>query len=77
MLNLIKKPETNIIVGKSLEIGEKVLYPVIRISILKSNEGNIGGIWIIPIAIVIKEDSEWLIIRLTDENIDFDEILER
>ena len=69
-------PETSTIVGKSLKAGERVLYPVIKISILKSNNDHVNGAWIIPIAVVIEEDSESFLIRLTDENIDFKEILE-
>ena len=69
-------PETSMIVGKPLEAGGRVLYPVIRISILKSNDDNVNSAWTIPIAVVIEEDSEMFLIRLTDESIDFNEIME-
>lgn len=70
------KPEISTIIGKPLETGEKIIYPVIRISILKNNEGNTKAIWVIPIAIVVEEDSKRFFIPLVDENIDFDTILE-
>lgn len=70
----IKEPETDMIIGKALKIYEKVLYPVIRISVLKSIKGSIRGIWIVPIAIVVEENSEKFLIPLTNEKIDFDEL---
>ena len=68
------KPETSTIIGKSLELGERTLYPVIRISTLKNDEGNIKAVWVIPIAIVVEEDSKQSLIPLSNENIDFHEI---
>ncbi len=68
------KPEINTIIGKPLKTAEKILYPVVRISTLKNNDGDIKAIWIIPIAIVVEEDSERFILPLVDENIDFDDI---
>ena len=75
-MGLINEPETNMIIGKPLEVNDKIIYPVIRISFLKSNEGNINGMWVIPIAIVVEEGSEKFLIRLTDENIDYNDVLE-
>lgn len=77
MLKLgINEPETNTITGKPIEIGEKILYPVIQISILRNNEGNIVGVWIIPVAFVVEEDSERTLIFLNDENTNFEDINE-
>ena len=75
-IKFMKEPETNKIIGKPLKIENRILYPVIEISILKGKEGNIIGIWSIPIAILIEEGSDKFILPLKDENIDLDEIIE-
>jgi hypothetical protein len=68
------KPETSTIIGKSLELDKRTFYPVVKISTLKNNEGNIKAIWVVPIAIVVEEDLKRFILPLVDENIDFDEL---
>ncbi len=67
-MSKIIKPETNTIIGKPLELGEKILYPVIQISILKNSEGNVKGIWAVPVAFVVEEGLEMFLISLTNGN---------
>ena len=71
----IMKPEIETIVGKPIKVYNKILYPIIRISILKDNEMNIVGSWIVPVAIVVEENAEKYVIPILDENIDFDKFL--
>jgi len=75
-MGLINGPETNTIIGKPLEVDNRIIYPVIRISFLKSNGGNINGMWVIPIAVVVEEGSAKFLLRLTEENIDYDVVME-
>jgi uncharacterized spore protein YtfJ len=74
-IGFIMKPEIDTIIGKPLEVHNKILYPVIRISILRNDNNDILGSWIVPIAIVVEENAEKYVIPILDENIDFDEVL--
>jgi|GEM_PF-3171333 len=73
-MEFIMKPEVDTIIGNPIEISDRIIYPVIQISILKSNTGNVKGAWIVPVAVVVEEDLEMFLIRLNDENIDFEEL---
>jgi uncharacterized spore protein YtfJ len=73
-IEFIMKPEVDTIIGNPIEISNRVIYPVIQISILKINNGNVKGVWIVPVAVMVEEDLEMFLIRLTDENIDFEEL---
>lgn len=66
-----------LIKGKSMEIYDKILYPVIQISIQKNIKGEISGADIIPIAIIVEEGTESYILSLSHEEMDLDETLEK
>ena len=65
--------EVDTIVGKSIEVQGKILYPIVRTSILRNN-GDIVGSWIIPIAFVVEENKEKYVIPLTDEELNQNEL---
>lgn len=66
-----------LIKGKSMEISDKILCPIIQISIQKNIRGEISGADIIPIAVIIQEGLESYILSLTHEEMDLDETLEK
>ena len=45
--------DVDTVVGKSIEVKGKTLHPIVRISILRNNKGDIGGSWIVPFAFVV------------------------
>jgi uncharacterized spore protein YtfJ len=73
-MEFMVKPEVDTIIGNPIEITDRTIYPVIQISILKTNNGNAKGAWIVPVAIVVEEDLEMFLIRLNDESIDFERL---
>ncbi|MCZ3366877.1 MULTISPECIES: hypothetical protein [Methanobacterium] len=73
--NFAENFDVETIVGKSIEAQGKILYPIVRVSILKDNKMTTVGSWIVPIAFVIEENEKKYIISLTDEKINQNEIL--
>lgn len=65
--------EVDTIVGKSIEVQGKILYPIVRTSILRNNRDIVGS-WIIPIAFVVEENKEKYVIPLTDEELNQNEL---
>jgi len=59
-------PKTETIIGKTIKIDNRTLYPIIQISTLKKK--NFITSWICPLAIVIIEPTKKYIIQLTDKN---------
>lgn len=76
-MDFIGKSETKLIKGKSKEISGKLICPIIQISTQKDIKGDISGAEVIPIAVIIEEDSERFILSLNHEDVDLDEILEK
>jgi hypothetical protein len=67
--------ETRISIGDVIEIYQRAIYPVARISILKRC-GDLLGCWIAPVAVLINEQDEAYVISLTNEEITLDQLLE-
>jgi hypothetical protein len=66
--------ETWISIGDVIEIYQRVIYPVARISVLKRC-GDILGCWIAPVAVLITETDNAYAISLTEEGITLDQLL--
>ena len=73
--NFTENFDVETIVGNSIGAHDKILHPIVRISILRDNKMTIVGSWIVPIAFVVEENGEKYIISLTDEKINQNEIL--
>ena len=59
--------ETEIRVGKELLAESRMLYPLVRISILKMIDGKVLGCWLTPLALLIIEPGEQYSVSLTEE----------
>ena len=68
--------ETMIRVEKELKAGNRTLYTVVRISIIKTEYGGILGIWLTPLAVLIVEDDLQYAISFTEEKLSVVKILE-
>jgi hypothetical protein len=66
--------ENGISIGNAVEIYDKVIYPVARISVLRSC-GNLLCCWIAPIALLITEPNNFYAISLTNDEITLDQLL--
>ena len=74
----IKLPaiETEIRVAKEMAAGNKIIYTVVKVSILKSDEGYIMGSWINPLAMLIVEPGRQYALSITGEKMPLEMILE-
>jgi len=68
--------ETEIIVGKKMEAGNRSLYPVIKVSILKTEQGRILGSWLNPVALLVFEPGGHYAISLEGEKMTTEQIIE-
>jgi hypothetical protein len=66
--------KTWISIGDAIEIYSRVIYPVARISALRSCE-DLLACWISPVAILIIEPDNAYAISLNDEKITLDQLL--
>lgn len=73
---IFQNVERSRVLGKAIKVYERVIYPVIQVSILKNNEKEIKGLKMVPIAFIVDENSEKYVISLTHEEIDVDDIME-
>lgn len=76
-MEVMGESETKTIKGKSIGVDGKVIYPIIQISIQKNLKGNIVSAGVIPIAVVVVEDSKRYILPLTDKIMDLDDTVEK
>lgn len=91
-MKTIKEVKTEIVVGEALKIGDRTLYPVIKVLTLNmegptsaglfkpmvTSQGNLDffAVWVSPIAIVVVEPAQNYAIPLTEETITLEQILE-
>ena len=73
--NFTENFNVDTVVGKSIDAQGKILYPIVKISVLKDNKMTVVGSWIVPVAFVVKENGEKYVISLTDEEINQNELL--
>jgi len=67
--------ETEIRIAKELKAGDKSLYTVVRVSFLKTGEGNLKGSWLTPLAMLVVEPGRQYAVSLTGEKMSLEEIL--
>ena len=65
--------ETKIRVDKEIKAGDRTLFTVARISIMKTQDGAILGIWLTPLAMLIVEPGQQYAISFTEEKLSVDE----
>ncbi len=75
-MNQIRPPriETEIKVGERIETEGRSIYPVIKISVLKTPDGTVLGSWIAPLAMLVIEQGEQYVISFTGEEMTADQI---
>lgn len=66
--------ETEIKAGEKIEIEGRSIYPVVKISVLKTPEGTVLGSWIAPVAMLVIEQKEQYVISFTDEEMTVDRL---
>ncbi len=74
MNHMPPKIETEIKAGERIEIEGRSIYPVIKISVLKTPDGTVLGSWIAPLAMLVIEQEEQYAISFTDEEMTADQI---
>ena len=67
---------TDTVIKEAIKIGDRTIYPVIRVSTSGIDGQNFFGARISPIAIVVVEPTRDYVISLTDETITLDQLLE-
>ena len=74
----IKLPvvETEFRVAKEMVAGNKTIYTVIKVSILKAEDGKIMGSWLTPLAMLIIEPGRQYALSITGEKMPLEMILE-
>jgi hypothetical protein len=64
--------EIEILVGESMVAGKLIIYPIARLSILRTADMSVQSFWLSPLALVITEPetNASSIVSLTSEKID-------
>lgn len=68
--------ETEIRVGKELKAGDRSLYPLVRVSIIKTVEGRVLGSWLTPLAMLVIESRAQYAVSITGEEMAVERIIE-
>jgi uncharacterized spore protein YtfJ len=66
--------DTEIRAGERIEIGRRSIYPVIKVSVLRTPDGAVLGSWIAPLAMLVIEPEMQYAISFTGEEITADQI---
>jgi len=70
------KTKTDTVVGEVLQVGDRTLYPVLRVSTLNNKGKSFFEVSITPLAMLIIEPTQEYAISLTDEIITLEKLLE-
>lgn len=68
------KMETEIKAGERIEVEGRSIYPVIKVSVLKTPDGAAFGGWVTPLAMLVIEQKEQYTISFTGEEVTVDQI---
>jgi hypothetical protein len=63
-------PEAEIRIGKGMKAWNKTIYPIIEVSVLKTEASGIQASWIVPLAVLVVEpgeQGEHYVLSLTEE----------
>lgn len=66
--------DIEISVGEPMKIEGRHIYPVAKISIVKTAEGGVVGSWMTPLAMLVIESNEVYAISLTDNKISVNQL---
>jgi hypothetical protein len=72
----LPKVKTEIRVCKEIEAGVRTIFTVIMISILATDDGNLMGSWLMPLAFLIIEPGEQYAVSMSGERMRIEKILE-
>jgi hypothetical protein len=72
----LPKVETEIRVSKEMEAGVRTIFTVIRISNIATDDGNLLGSWLMPLAFLIIEPGEQYAVSISGEQMSIETILE-
>ena len=70
------KVKTEIRVRKEMEAGVRTIFTVIRISNIATDDGNLLGSWLKPLAMLIIEPGEQYAVSISGEQMSIEKILE-
>jgi len=65
-----------LVVGEAFEVGDRTIYPVVRVLTFGGTMVNLYGARISPLAIVMEEPTQKYVVALTDEKLPSDQFLE-
>ncbi len=68
--------ETEIRISSEIKAGDRAIYAVARITILRIWKGHIAGGWTTPLALLIIEPGEQYAVSIKGEKMDLAEIME-
>jgi len=70
--------EIKMLAGDSIIAGELTIYPIARLSILRTADMSVQSFWLSPLALVVTvpELKAFYIVSLTNEKIDHSELSE-
>lgn len=66
--------DIEISVSEPMKIEDRYIYPVAKISIIKTAEGGVAGSWITPLAMLVIEPNRVYAISLTDNEISVNQL---
>lgn len=66
--------KTEIKVGERIEIEGRSIYPVIKVTVLKTPQGAVFGGWVTPLAMLVIEQKEQYAISFTGEEMTADQV---
>jgi uncharacterized spore protein YtfJ len=66
--------DIEISVGEPMKIEDRHIYPVAKISIVKTAEGGVVGSWMTPLAMLVIESNEVYAISLTDNEVSVNQL---
>lgn len=72
----IPRFETNIKIGEALKIGNRVIHFLARVSIIRTEDGNIIGGWADPFAMVAIEKNKVYVFSFTGQDLTIEQLLE-
>lgn len=66
--------ETDLRVGEIIEIEGRIIYPVVRVSVIRALDGKIIGGWAAPLAMLVIEANDQYAISFTGDDVSVDQI---
>ncbi len=77
IIKSIMEPEVDTKVGKAIELGNRIIYPIIQTMVIKNENQAFLTVEIFPIALVIEETGERYVVSLTNDEINSEELIGR